>query len=472
MRILKLTLGWTLMGSLLATSAMAQSASGPTLGQPQSVRATAFEYDNYLSFAPTDKASKSPSDVAAPAAVKAAVVAPTVTAEPAMEAVCCDDLKNEPRRLIGDTGCAGIKVNGYVDMGGTMNANDPGSRYNGTLAPNDRNEFQFNQVYLTFERALNLEENCWDFGGRVDMLYGTDYIYGQSTGLETTELGAQKWNSSKQYGLAMPQIYGEVGHGQLSLKVGHFYTIIGYESLMSTSNFFYSHNYAVRYAEPTGHTGGLFTWKNSDELSLFFGGVNGQDRFDGQEDSMAVLTGFAYTPTEKKYAVNFGLMTGGKEPTTVDGQYAPRTYFSSVFTYNFTDALQSVSQWDAGWQDDYNRQGDTANFWSYTQYLFYTLNPCWKAGVRYDYFSDDQGTRLGGLRYGGQDGGNPLDAFGYAGQAQAISMGLNWTPNNNIRLRPELRWDWHNGPDRLFQVGDNGESNGMFTAACDLVIQF
>ena len=100
-------------------------------------------------------------------------------------------------------------------------------------------------------------------------MYGTDYIYCESLGFETNPDGSPKWNASKQYGLAMPQVYGEMGVGKLSAKLGRFYTPIGYESMMATSNFFYSMNYALRYAEPTTHTGGVFTWKTSDELSLY-----------------------------------------------------------------------------------------------------------------------------------------------------------------------------------------------------------
>ena len=88
----------------------------------------------------------------------------------------------------------------------------------------------------------------------------------------------------------------------------------------------------------------------------------------------------------------------------------------------------------------------SADFWSFTQYLFYTLNDKWKAGLRYDMFVDDQGTRLGGLRFGGLPGGNPLPLpSGDAGTVQAITAGLNYTYNANIRIRPELRWDWYAG---------------------------
>ena len=140
-------------------------------------------------------------------------------------------------------------------------------------------------------------------------------------------------------------------------------------------------------------------------------------------------------------------------------------------TYNFNKKWQSVTQWDAGWQQDYDLQGNTADYWSFTQYLFYTINDCWKAGLRYDLFNDDQGTKLGGLRFGGLPGGNPLPLpSGDAGTVQAITLGLNWTPNPNFRLRPELRWDWYGGSGpRLF---DDRTKNSQFTVACDGIIQF
>ena len=378
---------------------------------------------------------------------------------------------DEPHQLIGKVGRTDINVYGWLDMGITGNPDNPVSRYNGALAPNDRNEFQFNQTYLVMEKTLNTGKHGWDIGGRADLCYGTDYVYCQSIGFETNPDGSPKWNASKQYGLAMPQVYGEVGVGNLSAKLGRFYTIIGYESMMAPVNFFYSMNYTVRYNEPTTHTGGLFTWKTSDELSLYMGGVDGQDRTDGLTDALAALTGFAWTPNGKAYSLNFGIMTGGLEPTNDPTVFAPRTYFSTYFTYNLSEQFQSVTQWDAGWQQDFDLAGHTADFWSVTQYLFYTLDDHWKAGLRYDMFVDDQGTRLGGLRFGGQPGGNPLPLpSGDAGTVQAITAGLNYTYNANLRVRPEVRWDWYGGSGPpLF---DDLTKNSQFTAAVDVILQF
>jgi hypothetical protein len=454
------------IGFALALATCISNLTAAGLDQPTSVKRAA--YNDYLYFAPTDASNTAP----APAATEMKKEEPgTATVEEwTSEAAAEEPAVPEPRRLIGQVGSSKFNIYGWLDAGITGNADSPASDYNGPLAPNDKTTGQLNQFYLVMEKKIDTEQNCWDFGGRIDMLYGTDYIYGQSLGLETHSDGSRKWNSGIDYGLIMPQIYAEVGYGRLSLKLGHFYGIIGYESLMATSNFFYSQNYCVRYAEDTAYTGGMFTWKHSDELSIYLGGVNGQDRFDGQSDTFAVVTGFDWAPKEKKYLLHGAIQTAGTEPGVLPVQ-GVRTYADTYLTYNLTEKYQFVTQFDYGWQNNYNLIGDTATFYSITQYAYYVINCKWKAGLRYDYYNDEQGITLGGLRYGGQPGGNPLPLpSGNAGAVQAISAGVNWTPNANFRLRPELRWDWYNGQG--LPLFDDRTKNSQFTAAVDAIIQY
>lgn len=481
MRVRKTVLG-VLFSSLLATAAVAQDA-GPDLRQPTSVRPSSYEYDNYLYSAPS-KPCVSPSDVAACPGPACQSCCPTQGCE------SCNGCGSCSRCGCGGEGwalpqpCAlsrhGVKISGWIDLGGTYNADKTVSRYNGLLAPNDRREIQLNQLYLVTERAINTEENGWDIGGRADVLYGTDYIYTQSLGWETHPDGTANWNRHLQYGVATPQLYGELGVGDLSLKLGRFYTIIGYESMMPINNFFYSHNYAVRYAEPTSHTGGLFTWKPYETLTLYAGGVNGADRTDGQHDTLAGLMGFVYTPCHKKYSLTFSIMTGGEEDG-IGAVEGPRTYYSWIFNLFPEEKVNLVTQYDAGWQENFDGAGNKAKFFSLTQYGFYKINDCWKAGIRYDYFRDEDGSRLCGLRNATLEdgtvlsGGNPLtSATGIVGAAQAISVGLNWQPSKNFRLRPELRYDWFDNDDNapFRYVFDDGRKNNQFTAAMDMLLTF
>ena len=328
------------------------------LHQPATVQPAASESDNHLSLASQNGQNQSPNNVpVVPPNPKTDQPAPKADEAAKPEEKAEEEKADEPHRVIGKLGCTGINIYGWLEAGITANPDNPASHYNGTLAPNDRNEFQFNQNYLVIEKTLNTDEHGWDIGGRVDLLYGTDYIYCESLGFETNRDGSPKWNASEQYGLAMPQVYGELGVGKLSAKIGRFYTPIGYESMMATSNFFYSMNYALRYAEATTHTGGLFTWKTSDELSLYVGGVNGQDQTDGLTNSLAALTGFAWTPKDQKYALNFAIMTGGLEPTNDPTVFAPgptsartsRTISARSFSPspNGTPAGSRISIWQA-----------------------------------------------------------------------------------------------------------------------------
>ena len=128
-----------------------------------------------MNFASNDNAPPPPS--AATEEQKKAEAAP---AEEKKDEAASDEEEKapEPHRLIGQLGCTKINITGWLDAGGTANFDNPPSRYNGTLAPNDRNEFQFNQLYMVMERPLKIDDcHPLDIGGRVDLLYGTDYIY-------------------------------------------------------------------------------------------------------------------------------------------------------------------------------------------------------------------------------------------------------------------------------------------------------
>ena len=71
----------------------------------------------------------------------------------------------------------------------------------------------------------------------------------------------------------LPQLYVEAGYGDLSVKAGHFYTIIGYEVVQATGNFFYSHAYTFNFSEPFTHTGVLAQYDASERLT-FYGGYS------------------------------------------------------------------------------------------------------------------------------------------------------------------------------------------------------
>jgi len=106
------------------------------------------------------------------------------------------------------------------------------------------------------------------------------------------------------------------------------------------------------------------------------------------------------------------------------------------------------------------------------QYLLYTINPCWSAGARVEFFRDQNGTRVGGLGSVGVEGWPA--APGFAGTFTEVTTGLNWHPNPNIVIRPEARWDCYSGSTNLqgqLPFGD-GTRSSQFLFATDLIFSF
>ncbi len=118
-----------------------------------------------------------------------------------------------------------IDIRGWVDQGYTWNPDDPGIHFNGPVGYNDRsNEYMMNQFYLITERVTKPEDGCWDWGGRVDLLYGTDRRFVTAFGLD------DRWSEGERfYGLAMPQLYGDLAYDKFVFRVGHMLAPVGYE---------------------------------------------------------------------------------------------------------------------------------------------------------------------------------------------------------------------------------------------------
>ncbi len=398
---------------------------------------------------------------------------------PAKEFYGVEEPVCQPWRLFpqGD-GC--WNVYGWVDGGVTANGEFNDSRYNGVTTFNDRHEGMLNQFYVVTERTI--DSTCgFEWGGRLDLLYGTDYIFTQAVGLETNPDGTNAWNGSPFYGLAMPQAYVELGYSNLSGKLGHFYTPIGYESVMAPNNFFYSHAYTMQYGEPFTHTGALATYKVNDNTSFVGGIVNGWNGFDRVSDPLAYIGGAAWTNGDA-LSVAFNVITG-EEPTLLAspsaGGYTPRHMYSLVVNYQINDCWNYVFQHDLGHQDDAatlapNLPGVGANphaeWYGVNQYLFRKINDCWTAGFRFEWFRDDDGVRVTGLR---PDAGHPLFAVPgqFAGNFYEMTAGVNWKPNQNIIVRPEVRYDWYDGLNlNGIEPFSDGNRSDQFLAGVDVIV--
>lgn len=87
--------------------------------------------------------------------------------------------------------------------------------------------------------------------------------------------------------------------------------------------------------------------------------------------------------------------------------------------------------------------GADNNQWYSLTGFFYDFNERWSTGARLEWFRDDDGQRV-----------NVNDAG--RGWYYEATFGLNWQPHPNLRVRPEVRWDWFNGEGLPFDSRDGG----------------
>lgn len=353
----------------------------------------------------------------------------------------------------------GLTFGAWLDMGVTYNSTDPADSFNGPVTFNDRaEEFQLNQLNLFIERSVNTEGNAWDIGGRFDFMFGTDARFTQATGNWDDDLISE--TDLRFYDIALPQAYLEIfapfGNG-ITARIGHFYTIIGNEVVPAPDNFFYSHAYTMQYGEPFTHTGVLFSTPINKNFSVTAGAVLGWDNFSDNGSNWNFLGGVNWTSDDEATSLAISTVAGDVDDVTSE----LRAMYSIVLSHNMTDKWRYVLQHDHGYQEEAAAGGRDADWYGVNLNVFYDVTDFLSAGMRAEWFRDDEGVRVAPIGIGNRFPTNAASFY-------AVTAGVNWKPTNWITVRPEVRYDWADGVD-AFDAGNQGE---QLLFATDVVILF
>ena len=380
---------------------------------------------------------------------------------------------------------SGIRLGGWINGGATFNPSQS-SGFNGPVTFTDQsNRAQLNQFYVYLQRAVVAEGSSWDFGFRADFMFGSDAIFTQAYGVPAFDvttgqpLSRSNWDldiccaSTKYYGVAFPQVFAEayvpVGNG-LNVKVGHFYTPIGYESVPAPDNFFYSHAYTMQYGEPFTHTGGLGNY-NINKNWMFMGGVTtgsatgGWDGgFDKQLGNWGGLAGITWTSDDMGTSANLS----GSYSATSTRSSEPWMLYSVVLKHQFTLKTHFVFQHDHGFAGGVLLNGviQDAEWYGINTHFYYDLMPELSVGVRAEWFRDRDGFRVfspgrvaaatnnRGFSYA--LGSNQLNnSFAAPADYYGVTVGMNWKAAKTLKLdwkamqqfnvRPNVRYDAADG---------------------------
>ncbi|MEJ7589966.1 MAG: outer membrane beta-barrel protein [Planctomycetaceae bacterium] len=352
----------------------------------------------------------------------------TNTCGDALAESCGEVASEAPERtlgMFGDWG-HGVTTGGWTQFGyqsgpdgaftgnGAFNNTNFGGGFNNAT---EENNFNLRQQGLYIGKLADGSKGV-DWGFRVETIYGVDAGEGQSFGNNPGEFDFLNGWDHGIYEWAMPQLYAEMAIDDLTLKVGHFYTPVGYETVPTYANFFFSGGLTWYNSEPFTHTGILGTYKASDNLTVLGGWTAGWDTgFDRFNNGSNVLAGTIYKLTDATTFTYVG--TFGNLGSRGDG-----TLSSMYITQNWSDKISTVHQLDVlntNLGTNFETDGLADNSIGQINYLFYTINDKLKAGTRQEWYKAD------GTSY------------------NTLTWGVNIKPMDKLVIRPEVRHMWAPG---------------------------
>ena len=322
------------------------------------------------------------------------------------------------------------------------------------------NSPRLNQFQLTLERPYDNSKG-FDFGARIDGLYGGDARLTHEAGLldHVGGLAAEdyRWADVLQ---AYTQLWFKTGkESGLELTLGKFLEQAGSESAETTLNLLYSHSNLYTFLEPTTHTGGVAKYYFNSQFFGYVGVVEGWDVFKDNNTAMTYLAGGGWSSQEQiaghaRTQVLFNLITG---PERTDDNSHYRTLTDIVINQTWTEKLSESL--NVEWLAEEKVPGvkhARADAYGAAHYLTYAFNDYVSSTWRLEGMHDDGGWRTG-----------------VNGMLYESTLGLSITPAprnrilRNLMLRPEFRWDWSDQANAFGQGHDS-----QMTLAVDLIYKF
>ncbi len=389
----------------------------------------------------------------------------------------------------------GITYSAQIEAGGTYNSADPRDGKNfGRLFDDKSDGFLLNQVLLTAQRPIDATIKGYDYGFKLQGMYGADARYTHFL----HEFQHAAGDNLNQFDLTEANLLVHtpwLTDGGFDIKAGQYASMQGAEATDPSLNYLYSHSYIFNFGVPVKHTGVLTTLHITPIVDLYTGidtGVNTSVGSGDNNDALAFnggvglnmldgkLTTLALThigPETAEKALQNGLL-----PATVRPNSDLRALSTITTTWKATDKLTLIN--DLDWiHDDALNAGHAANAYGVSQYGIYALNDMFSLVARGEVFRDangvfvfQSGNNVDAIRgIEGLPALSPRTVTGGKTTYGELTLGVNIKPAldvphiSNLMIRPEMRYDTTLNDTRPFK--DSTDKN-MFTAAVDVILAF
>jgi hypothetical protein len=366
----------------------------------------------------------------------------------------------------------------------------------GQLFTDHANQAQLNQILLTAQRPIDPADPGFQWGFKLQFMYGSDARYTQFLG----ELNRVVPDQRYQFDVveANVQMRLPVLAGGLDLKAGQYATPIGFETIDPSTNLFYSHSYIFQFGLPFKHTGILSVAHVTEMLDIYAGVDTGTNTtFGPLGDNNGAVGGIA--------GVGLNLMGGkltvlalthfGPEQATrvlspigfnANGQW--RYFNDIVVTYKPTDTLTLVTE--ANWvRDDFGLTGKAVNGFGLAQYVSYAQTETLSLNARAEVWRDDNNFFVASFSGNGDfvrfQQGLPTHSSVFAAPGTnttygSLTLGVTYRPElpapvSGLMIRPEIRWDHAFTGNKPFNNNppfNTKGTNDQLTIGADLVLTF
>ena len=250
--------------------------------------------------------------------------------------------------LAGPLDKAGINIYGYIEGGYFSDVTSQAHKAPTFIGFNSfKNTGILDTISLNVERTVDPAKKQFDFGFRVEGIFGADAAFIHSNGIGDTQTSRYQWDLLQGYvDMTLPGMPVRIRAGKWIELAGfeHFSANI-YGAFGDPAKALYSHSYQFLYAEPGTQTGVLVTYVLSPEWTFDAGFTRGWNQStkdaNGALDFLGRVT---YTPSDKTSIIF--VMTEGPEFPTGVGHNLPKgdsshwwTALDLVATQKITDKL-------------------------------------------------------------------------------------------------------------------------------------